>query len=100
MPKHLTEDKRARIRQLVTSQLSETGYVHVNSICREEHISNTPIYRILDELDINYKTAVRSKDNDLVHDAIQDNFKCEGVTSNCGNCKRIFQYPCPLAIEQ
>jgi hypothetical protein len=99
MPKWLPEEKRAKIKQLVVSQISQTGYVHVNSICRQEHISNGPIYRILDELGIQHRIMPRSKAEDLIDDGIQDNFKCLGVTSNCGNCKRAFQYPCPLVKE-
>lgn len=92
MPQYLPTDKRANIRQRIIDDFNALGRVRINDLCRQEQISNTPIYDIMDELGIGHK--VKSRKGDFV---ISAPFKCTGFRQGCtGNCKGIFQFPCPL----
>jgi hypothetical protein len=98
MPKSLTVNQRERLERIVKEQVSSTGYVHINELCRQENISNSPIYKILDELGIERQKIFKKIPNSQPM-LLRDEFRCTGIGKECAHCRRIFQYPCPMAKE-
>jgi len=89
----MEESKKDRIIRLLKAD------VGMREICRIEGISNTPVYKVMEQIGMEHRKIGKRKQMEDIRSAVSiGRFICPGI-QYCVRCKHIFESVCPLGGE-